>query len=379
MNILLATDANVERAGVCLFMLQWIRNIRKQDKDAYICAYFRKGILDEEVARQYRDNDVELVLGELPQEQTSTSSSNRNKVRSDIRSILSKKQYDILHVNSSAVGFTSLVLREGVRAKVPVRISHSHGKNINSFIKRIYLWPIKKYNMYLATKYAGCSIAAGEYLFGKGIRNNRRWYFIPNTIDAERYLYNVSARNERREKTGTGDETILLGAVGMLTEIKNHQFMVEILRKLKEEEINAKLLILGEGEERAHLEKLVSEYRLDDDVVLYGATKDVAEWLSAFDIYLMTSLTEGLPISAVEAQANGLPCLLSDCIPADVDITPDACHLPIDQGVEPWTECIKKLALKTESERAAGVQKIVNAGFDNSNASEYIRKLYEVK
>ena len=164
MNILLATDANVERAGVCLFMLQWIENIRKLDRDINICAYFRKGILDEAVAQQYRDNDVELVLGELPQDQTSTSSSNRDKVRSDICSILEKKKYDVLHVNSSAVGFTSLVLTEGKKARVPVRISHSHGKNINSFIKRVYLWPIKKYNKHLATKYAGCSIAAGEYL-----------------------------------------------------------------------------------------------------------------------------------------------------------------------------------------------------------------------
>ena len=379
MNILLATDANVERAGVCLFMLQWIRNIRKQDKDAYICAYFRKGILDEEIAKQYRDNGVELILGELPQEQTSTSSSNRKKVRSDIRSILSKKQYNVLHVNSSAVGFTSLVLKEGARSKVPVRISHSHGKNIDSLVKRIYLWPIKKYNMYLATKYAGCSIVAGEYLFGKGIKNNRNWHFIPNAINAERYLYNVASRKEKREKTGISDETILLGAVGMLTKIKNHQFMVEMLRKLKEQKTSAKLVILGEGEEREHLEKQVREYGLKDDVVLYGVTKDVAEWLSAFDIYLMTSLTEGLPISAVEAQANGLPCLLSDCIPGDVDITSDVYHLPIDQGVEPWIECIKKMALKTEDERAAGVQKIINAGFDNSNAFNYIQKLYEVK
>ena len=379
MNILLATDANVERAGVCLFMLQWIENIRKLDGDINICVYFRKGILDEAVAQQYRDNDVELVLGELPQDQTSTSSSNRDKVRSDIHSILEKKKYDVLHVNSSAVGFTSLVLTEGKKAQVPVRISHSHGKNINSFIKRMFLWPIKKYNKHLATKYAGCSVAAGEYLFGKRIQDNPYWTFIPNTIEAKKFSFSKITREKKRNELGITDDTVLFGAVGMLTEIKNHQFMIEILRKLKEQKNNVKLLILGEGEERVNLEKLADEYGLNDDVVLYGVTKDVEEWLSAFDIYLMTSLTEGLPISAVEAQANGLPCLLSDHIPIDVDITPDVHHLPINQGVEPWTECIQKLVLKTEGERAEGVQKIVNAGFDNSNALERIQKLYELK
>lgn len=379
MNILLATDANVERAGVCLFMLQWIENVRKLNKDFHICAYFRKGILDEGVAQQYRDNDVEIVLGELPQDQTSTSSSNRDKVRSDIRAILGKRKYDVLHVNSSAVGFTSLVLTEGVKFKVPVRISHSHGKNINSRIRRICLWPIKKYNKYLATKYAGCSVDAGEYLFGKGILKDSRWFFIPNTIDSGEYAYNTENRRKKRNELGLSDETILLGAVGMLTQIKNHQFMIEILKSLKEQRKDVKLLILGEGEERANLERQISVYGLNDYIILYGVTKDVAEWLSAFDIYLMTSLTEGLPISAVEAQANGLPCLLSDCIPADVDLAPDVYHLPISQGVEPWIECVKKLVPKTDWERAQGTQIIVDAGFDNSIAVEQIKKLYEIK
>jgi len=155
--------------------------------------------------------------------------------------------------------------------------------------------------------------------------------------------------------------------------------MIEILKILKEQRKDVKLLILGEGEERANLERQISVYGLNDHIILYGVTKDVAEWLSAFDIYLMTSLTEGLPISAVEAQANGLPCLLSDCIPADVDLTPDVYHLPINQGVEPWVECIKKLVPKTDWERAQGAQIIVDAGFDNSIAVERIKKLYEMK
>ena len=378
MNILLATDANVERAGVCLFMLQWVENIRKLNKDINICAYFRKGILDEKIAQQYRENGVELVLGELPQDQTSTSSSNRDKVRSDIHSILEKKKYDVLHVNSSAVGFTSLVLTEGKKAKVPVRISHSHGKNINSFVKRIYLWPIKKYNKFLSTKYAGCSVAAGEYLFGKGIQNNARWFFIPNTIEASEFAYNAANREKRRAELGLDEDTILLGAVGMLTEIKNHRFMIEILKNLKEKGKDAKLLILGEGEERANLEKLVNEYSLNKAVILYGVTQDVAGWLSAFDIYMMTSLTEGLPISAVEAQANGLICLLSDRIPADVDITPDVYHLSMDQGAEPWAEMISNMQLKSAEERARGEKNIAEAGFDNTGAIHVIKKLYDL-
>ena len=377
-SILLASDSNVERAGVCLFMLQWVENIRRLNKDIYICAYFRKRVLDKEIAQQYRDNGVEVVLGELPQDQTSMSLSNRAKVRLDIQTILKKKKYDVLHVNSSAVGFTSLVLTEGARFEVPVRISHSHGKNINSIFKRICLWPYKKYNKHLATKYASCSIDAGEYLFGKGIQKNPRWHFVPNTIDVRKFAYNFTNRKKRRCELGLRDETVLLGAVGMLTQIKNHQFMVEIVKTLKEQGEDVKLLIIGEGEERENLEKLISSYGLKDDVILYGVTHDVNEWLSAFDFYMMTSLTEGLPISAVEAQANGLICLLSDRIPNDVDITLSVYHLPIDQGVDSWVKMIKDTKRKTGEERAEGEKNIVDSGFDNASAVQTIEKLYDL-
>ena len=157
MNILLASDANVERAGVCIFMFRWIQEILKTDKDIHVTAYFRKGIKDEHFADQYRAMGVELVLGELPQDQTSLSGTNRNKVRSDIRKILADKPFEINHINSSAVGFASMVLTEGRRAGIPKRILHSHGRNPGNGIKNIYLWAFKLINRMIATKWAGCS------------------------------------------------------------------------------------------------------------------------------------------------------------------------------------------------------------------------------
>ena len=94
---------------------------------------------------------------------------------------------------------------------------------------------------------------------------------------------------------------------------------------------------------------------------------------------MMTSLTEGLPISAVEAQANGLICLLSDRIPADVDITSDVYHLSMDQGAEPWAEMISNMQLKSAEERAQGEKNVAEAGFDNSSSLRTIVKLYELE
>ena len=143
LNFLLASDANVERAGVCMFMLDWARGIRQIDKDGIIVAYFRKEILSKEIALLFKEINVKVIYSNLPQNASNVSGKNRRKVRRNIRSILKKYDFDVLHVNSSAAGFSSMVLIEGKKAGVPVRVAHSHGKNIGNGIKNLYLWYLK--------------------------------------------------------------------------------------------------------------------------------------------------------------------------------------------------------------------------------------------
>ena len=378
MNILLASDANVERAGVCIFMFRWIQGILEMDKDIHVTAYFRKGIKDEHFADQYRAMGVELVLGELPQDQTSLSGTNRNKVRSDIRKILKSKPFEIIHINSSAVGFSTMILTEGLRAGVPKRILHSHGRNPGNGIKNAYLWAFKLINRTIATKWAGCSVDAGQYLFGRHAEESRKWVFIPNTIPADEYAFDEENRKRKRESLGIDEEVLLLGAAGMLTDLKNHQFLFPVVKTLNETGLKSKLIIFGDGEKREELTRYAKDLGLGKDIILYGTTDEIARWLSALDIYVMPSLSEGLPLSAVEAQANGLCCLLSDHIARDVDLCPDVYHLPIDQGADGWVETIKKQRKKSAAERRQGVQRIKDAGFDRESIREYISRLYEI-
>jgi len=379
MNILLVTDANVERGGICMFMLQWIESITAMNIDAHICVYFRKGILDEKLADQYRKMGVELILGDLPQKQTSWSLTNRNRVRSDIRNILRNRRYDILHVNSSALGFTALALTEGLRAKVPMRISHAHGQNTYKKLKIKCLWIVRKYNKLIATRYAGCSVEAGRFQFGRGIDKDPRWIWIANTISAEKYAFDPSAREKGRMELAVSEDMILLGATGALIRQKNHLFNLEILSSLKKNGFKAKLLILGEGIEREILEKTIEEKDIKNDVILYGVSRDIPKWLSSMDIYLMPSIYEGFGIAALEAQSSGLPCILSDQVASEVAISSDVYRLPIDQGVQSWTDCIIKMKHKSNKERERGKENVIRAGFDMQSTTEYICKLYEIR
>ena len=245
-------------------------------------------------------------------------------------------------------------------------------------MKNIYLWFVKKYNVCLATSYAGCSKDAGEYLFGKKIVRSAKWNFIPNTVDTKKFAFNSLVRKEYREKLHLSEEEVLIGATGALTERKNHIFLLDLVSKLKKQNKKIKLLILGEGDRRSCLEDYISANNLGDDVFLPGSSNEIPQWLSAMDVYAMPSLTEGLPIGAVEAQANGLYCILSDKIPNDVDLSDDIIHLPIDGEFDLWINEIKKYKIKNETERLKGCDIINKKGFGLSDTKKYIKLLYNI-
>ncbi len=377
MNILLACDSNVERAGVCLFILQWVRGIRSVYQDGEITIYFRKKVLNSDLAEEFYKLRATIVTGELPENETSASRNNRRKVRQDIRNILQKVHYDVVHVNSSAIGYSCLVLSEAKRAHVPVRISHSHGRNLGNGLKNVYLWFLRIILKSHATKLAGCSIDAGVYLFGKSGVNSDRWMFVPNTIDVEKYSFKVCDREKRRTEIGVSNDVVLIGATGQLIVRKNHIFLIGVIDELKRNNKNAKLIVLGEGNQREYLEHQIEALNLKHDVFLLGESNDIPEWLSAMDIYAMPSLTEGLPIGAVEAQANGLYCLLSDGVPNDVDISSSVIHLPIGDSIDKWVETISNLSIKTTAQRLEGAAIVSDAGFSSTKASDYVKALYE--
>lgn len=380
MRVLLATDGNLERQGICSFMLQWVEEFKSAPMLGNgVVIYFRKSIKDQEMAEAYQSLGAELFSGNIPDSGTMTRSHYRSKIAKDIRGLLSARKFDVVHINSSAKGFTVTVLREAVRAGVPIRISHSHGRNNDCFIKRIYTFLFRLYIVHRATLYAGCSVDAGLYMFGRPGINSKKWRFIPNTIDTEKYAFDEAARMLRRKELKLSQDIKLVGAVGYLEEIKNHVFLLDVILQLKKRGENTKLIVFGEGSLRELLEEKRAELGIVGSVILYGVTDQIPQWLSAMDYYVMPSLSEGVPISAVEAQANGLPCLLSDRVPVDADINADVYHLPIDKGPEPWIQMLIKLPRKSVQERKAGVDAVRQAGFDKKDTRKYIAELYAEK
>ncbi len=216
--------------------------------------------------------------------------------------------YDIVH---SHVYFnSSIVLCVSKRVGVPLCIAHSHSRKRlgdDKLIKKMtYLIMRKMLNRY-ADIFIACSDEAGRYVFGeRGF--SRKGKVIVNPVDVKKYAFSMADREKIRASLGISQNQIVIGQVSRIVKGKNQKFLIDLFFRYQQEQ-DAVLLIVGDGELRQELEEYVHELHISEKVRFTGNRKDVPALLSAMDIFVMTSLHEGLGIVIIEALANGLCCL----------------------------------------------------------------------
>ena len=275
-------------------------------------------------------------------------------------------EYKVLHshVRSYASLYLPIAKKHGVKT-----IIHSHstsnGTGAAAMAKNALQYPLKKQ----ADILMACSTEAGLWLYGEKACKSDRYVFMPNAVDLERFSFRETSRKALREKLGL-ENRLVIGHVGRFIADKNHRFLVEAFAKLHEKRPDSTLLLVGEGElQRAAAQRAV-ELGVAEDVILTGNRNDVPELLSAMDIFAFPSRREGLPVTLIEAQAAGLPCLVSEAVTTDVAISPLVKRLPIDNAGL-WAE---------EMLKAPGRQDvtdcIVRAGFDVKASAQQMYELY---
>lgn len=280
------------------------------------------------------------------------------------------KEYKILHshVRSYASLYLPIAKKHGVKT-----IIHSHstsnGKGIKALIKKIMQYPIR----YQADYFFGCSKEAGKWLFGERIVKGNNYYTVKNAIDTRRYQLKSDIRAKYRKELNISDSKVVFMHVGRLHEAKNHKFLLEIFREIRQYISNSVLVIVGDGELKQSVENWIREFHLEKYVQMLGARKDVPKLLQAADCFLFPSIWEGLPVTVVEAQAAGLPCFISGMITQDVGISELVVYIPIDQGTYPWVEAVCNSDLK----RKNVIEQIKKSGFDIKNMAEWLTDFYE--
>ena len=280
---------------------------------------------------------------------------------------LEHPDYQILHSHSRSYASVYLPITKKYGLKT---IIHSHntsnGKGIVALIKNLLQYPLRK----RADYFIGCSKEAGLWLFGEKIVNGNKFFVLNNAIDTDRFTYDEDIRNEYRENFHLKDEKVFI-QIGRLSEQKNYLFTLKIFNKYLENDKDARLFIVGNGDLKNAIINKINEYNIADKVVMLEGRSDVNNLLQMADVFLMPSLFEGLSVAAVEAQASGIRCLLSDKCNPDVNITGLCEFLPLKEDV--WVNKMSEdLSLREYTK-----DRIIEAGFDVNTTAMWLEDFYQ--
>lgn len=293
--------------------------------------------------------------------------------------IFRKGHYDVVHSHLDWY-MNSYVCFVAMLAGIKKRLAHHHQaytvshelsfralpRNLLCAIMRI---PCKLF----ATRWLACGEAAAINGWGLKAFKKGKVTILPNAIDPERFKYSESARREIRTKYGIAETDFVIGHVGRFFPEKNHKFIVELYSEYSRMHDNCRLLLVGNGPLQAEIQALMNQKRLEDKVVFAGLQKDVVGFYSAMDVLLLPSTREAFPMTLVEAQYNGLCCVVSDAVPKEVAITDNVNALPIDD-VEPWCEKIGSFSVR----KNRPVPQVKNSRFDIRTCYKTLELLYQI-
>ncbi len=307
---------------------------------------------------------------------SATQRDNPQKLRNEIKDVLSK--YDIIHLHTSSWrGFLIEEIAMELGMEKVIVHSHSTGIDVTNEEDRIaqnkeHIEYRNKFSEQYATDFLACCYKAADWLFGSSIPKEKI-QIMPNAIDVNKFAYNDETRNRIRKSLGI-ENALVIGHVGRYSYTKNQSFLIELVAKIHHEIPNIKLICIGEGENKALLQKAILEYQVEDNVILIDWVNNVNDYLQAFDIFCLPSIFEGLPISVIEAQAAGLPCLVSETVTEEVEVTPLVKRLPLEKEI--WISRIIEEIGSCRYERAKYAELIVNSGYDVKSSGEKLMKLW---
>lgn len=295
----------------------------------------------------------------------------------NLKKILTSEHFDIAHANMDLLN--GITLSVAKRCGIPVRICHAHTSKsqyspmghfatIKKFIQKNYSKTMKRLVCKYSTTRLACSEVASEYFYGK-----KESIVIKNGIDTESYLLNDSFDKVGFKKSlGALENEKIIISVGRLTAVKNLMFALEAVARLANFRTEFKYILVGGGELETELRQKVKELGIEDNVIFTGVRTDVKDILVCCDCFLMPSLFEGLPFSLVEAQAAGLPCIVSDTVTREADLGLTE-YLSLESGAENWAKSISRTLDMPKKK----VDEIKLARFDISNTVAQLEEIYD--
>ncbi|MBQ3409302.1 MAG: glycosyltransferase [Clostridia bacterium] len=292
---------------------------------------------------------------------------NRRKHKNEIREVYENEKFDCIHYSIMSYSWYEPIV-QAKKSNIKL-ILHSHnagpfdGVSIKTkLLNYIGMKKIRNANYYQVA----CGIEAGQFLF-----KNDNFEVFDNGIDIDRYRFSKTNRETIRKELSIDNDTYIVGSVAKLEAQKNPLFLIDIFYEYQKKNEKSALIMIGEGSLENDIKRKIDEYKIKDKVLLLGKRMDANKIYSAMDVFIMPSLFEGLSISLVEAQVNGLMCLVSNNIDKDCNISGNVRFVDLKNGsnAEEWS----KVALENSKIRDKDVLEKISSKY---NSNECFKKVY---
>lgn len=346
---------NLEINGISSVIMNYCTHINLDEFE--ICIMAGSGIAD---CHRIVCEKLGIMVIELPNRKK--NSMNYFKA---LNQSLRKRHFDIIHVhgNQSAI---AIELFLGWKNGIKVRIAHSHNTTCMNMKLHRLLKPA--FNIFYTDGFA-CGEAAGQWLFG-----DKPFTVIPNGFDTKKFKFDEVVRREVRHELGIKNEKVL-GHIGRLNDQKNQEFLLQIFDEVAKQDADTKLLMVGTGPKEEEIRRIVENHSYREQIVMYGESNVPERLYSAMDCFVFPSRYEGLPVTLLEAQISGLPCVISDTITQEVVLSESVISIPLSIGSEKWAQVVIN-AIKDRKKAKENVERNFEK-YEINNTIELLEKQYK--
>lgn len=289
-----------------------------------------------------------------------------------IKKLVSEEHYDCV-LRTSQHSLSALELYASKLGGASERAFRSSNSNTVTGSKKEFL--LHKICLFMPRMFANTRLApsseAADYMFGKRSVQRGLATLVHNGIDLNAYCYDQKARISCRRGFEL-ENNLVIGHIGRFNQQKNHRFLLEIFKRIKDARHDSVLLLVGTGELETQIREQASELGIKDSVIFTGVRSDVPKLLSAMDVFVFPSFYEGMPNTVIEAQATGLPCVIADTITREADITGLVQYLPLSDSADKWAEAAIAAA---QTERTDTKEAFLKNGYDIESVAKQFCEL----
>lgn len=287
------------------------------------------------------------------------------------KQILISKDYDIIHCHIAGYRSEAYKRIAGRYSQADFYIhAHTAVPKKNALQNKIEQWFTRKNS----TGVVGCGKKAIHVTYGEQVKDSQMMV-IPNSIEVDQFIKTDEEygqeRKAYRKKYAVEEDEILIGHIGRLHPIKNHQFTLALGQYITDQKTKAKIIITGAGDLEQELKKQVELLNLEETIQFSGRISPISEYYPALDALVLPSFNEGLPTVVVEAQAAALPCLVSDTITREVDLGFGlVAYRSIEEDPKLWMDTVMDLQAVEAPDSLQRKEKIIEKKFSNQASAQ---------